>query len=89
MTHGRNRPWQTRVAHYNATALSASPKSAFANDYAYNKFVSGSFKIRAAMVAAATITLPPSGSDIAARAKFVRLTDVDGQTFCTRLDSEP
>jgi hypothetical protein len=45
--------------------------------------------IRAGMAAAATITLPPSGSDIAAKAKFVRLTDVDGQTFSTRLDSEP
>jgi thiosulfate dehydrogenase [quinone] large subunit len=77
------------VADYDAAALSALPKTAFANDYAYNKFVPGPFGIRAGMAAAATITLPSTGSDIAAKAKFIRLTDVDGATFSARLDSEP
>jgi uncharacterized membrane protein YphA (DoxX/SURF4 family) len=77
------------IGHYDAAALSALPKTAFANDYDYNKFAPGPFGIRAGMAAAATITLPSSGSDIAPKAKFIRLTDVDGQTFSTRLGSEP
>jgi thiosulfate dehydrogenase (quinone) len=50
------------VAHYDAAALSALPKAAFANDYAYNKFAPGPFGIRAPMGAAATVTLPASGA---------------------------
>jgi hypothetical protein len=49
-----NRP----VAHYAAAALSALPKTDFANDYAYNKFAPGPFGIRAPMGAAAIVTLP-------------------------------
>jgi hypothetical protein len=74
------------VAHYAAAALSASPKTDFANDYAYNKFAPGPFGIRAPM-AAATITLPPPASGAAPRARFIRLTDVDGRSFSARLDS--
>ncbi|WJR76271.1 TQO small subunit DoxD [Bradyrhizobium sp. NP1] len=80
-----NRP----VAHYDAAALSALPKAAFANDYAYNKFAPGPFGIRAPMGAAASVTLPAPGSGATAQAKLVRLTDVDGRTFSTRLDNRP
>jgi thiosulfate dehydrogenase (quinone) len=73
------------VAHYDAATLSGLPKTAFANDYAYNKFASGPFGIRAPMGAAATVTLPPPASGGTARAKFIRLTDVDGRTFSATL----
>lgn len=69
------------VAHYHTAALSALPKTAFANDYAYNKFSPGPFGIRAAMGAAATVTLPPPTSRVTSRARSIRLTDVDGRTF--------
>src|SRR6201994_259877 len=77
-----NRP----VAHYDAAALSALPKTAFANDYAYNKFASGPFGIRAPMGAAATVTLPLSASGQPRQARFIQLTDVDGRTFSVTLD---
>jgi thiosulfate dehydrogenase [quinone] large subunit len=76
------------LAHYDAVALSALPKTAFANDYAYNKFAPGPFGIRAAMGAAAMVTLPPPASGAIRQAKFVRLTDVDGRTFSATLDTE-
>ena len=75
------------VAHYDAAALSALPKAAFANDYAYNKFAPGPFGIRAPMGAAATVTLPASGAT--PQARFIRLTDVDGRAFTATLDSKP
>ena len=69
--------------------LSKLPKTAFANDYAYNKFAPGPFGIRAPMGAAATVTLPPPASGATPQAKFIRLTDVDGRTFSATLDSKP
>src|ERR1700740_1477995 len=75
------------VAHYDAAALSALPKAAFANDYAYNKFAPGPFGIRAPMGAAATVTLPASGAT--PRARSIRLTDVDGRAFSATRDSKP
>ena len=80
-----NRP----VAHYDAAALSTLPNTAFANDYAYNKFASGPFVIRAPMGAAATVTLPPLTTGETADAKSIRLTDVDGRTFSATLASRP
>lgn len=77
------------AAHYDAAALSALPKTAFENDYAYNKFAPGPFGIRAPMGAAATVTLPPPTSATNTEAKFIRLTDVDGRTFSATLDSRP
>jgi uncharacterized membrane protein YphA (DoxX/SURF4 family) len=77
------------AAHYDAAALSALPKTAFENDYAYNKFAPGPFGIRAPMGAAATVTLPPPASATNTEAKFIRLTDVDGRTFSATLDSRP
>lgn len=77
------------VAHYNAAALSALPKTAFANDYAYNMFDPGPFGIRASMGAAATVTLPPPASGATPKARYIRLTDVDGRAFSATLDVEP
>jgi uncharacterized membrane protein YphA (DoxX/SURF4 family) len=77
------------VTQYGTAALSALPKTAFANDYAYNKFLPGPFGIRAPMGAAATVTLPAPASGATAEARSVRLTDVDGQTFSAKLDSKP
>lgn len=74
------------VAHYDAAALAALPKTAFLNDYDYNKFAPGPFGIRAPMGAAATVTLPALGSG--ADARLIRLTDVDGRTFSAMLDSK-
>lgn len=77
------------LAHYDAAALSALPKTAFMNDYAYNKFAPGPFGVRAPMGAAATVTLPPPASGATPQARFIRLTDVDGRTFATTLDGKP
>jgi uncharacterized membrane protein YphA (DoxX/SURF4 family) len=77
------------IARYDAAALSALPKTAFMNDYAYNKFAPGPFGIRAPMGAAATVTLPPPASGATPQGRFIRLTDVDGRTFATTLDGKP
>ena len=76
------------VAHYDAAALSALPKTDFANDYAYNKFAPGPFGIRAPMGAAAVVTLPPPAAGGASQARFIRLTDADGRSFSAKLDSK-
>lgn len=76
------------VAHYDTAALSALPNTAFANDYAYNKFAPGPYGIRASMGAAATLTLPAPASDAALEARSLRLTDVDGRTFSALLRSK-
>jgi hypothetical protein len=72
------------VAHWDAADLAKLPEASFANDYAYNKFEPGPFGIRAAMGAAATVTLPAAAGNTA-NAKLLRLTDVDGQTFTVPL----
>jgi thiosulfate dehydrogenase (quinone) len=77
------------VAQYDAAALSALPKTAFANDYVYNKFAPGPFGIRAPMAAAATVTLPQPASGSAPLARLIRLTDVDGRVFSAMLASKP
>jgi thiosulfate dehydrogenase (quinone) len=66
------------VAHYDAAALSALPKSAFVNDYAYNKFAPGPFGIRAPMGAAGMVTLPTPAYGATSQARFIRLTDTAG-----------
>jgi uncharacterized membrane protein YphA (DoxX/SURF4 family) len=76
------------VTRYDAGALSSLPKTAFVNDYAYNKFAPGPYGIRAPMGAAATVTLPRANSGGAAEASFIRLTDVDGRSFSAALDSK-
>jgi len=78
---------QVPLAQWNAAALSKMPKSAFDNDYAYNKFGPGPFGIRAAMGAASVITLPPANNAISlATAKTLQLIDVDGRVFSAPLD---
>lgn len=76
------------VAHYDTAALSALPRTAFANDYAYNKFSPGPFGIQASMGAAATVTLPPPTSRVTSRARSIRLTDVDGRTFSAAFEGK-
>jgi len=78
---------RTPVAQWNAEALSKMPKTAFNNDYAYNKFGPGPFGLRAAMGAASTITLPAAAvhTDAIASARTLQLTDVDGRVFSTSL----
>jgi len=73
------------VARYDAAALSTLPKTAFVNDFAYNKFAPGPFGIRASMGAAASVTLPPPASAAALQARSLRLTDVDGRSFSAPL----
>jgi uncharacterized membrane protein YphA (DoxX/SURF4 family) len=75
------------VAHWNAALLSKLPKTAFANDYAYNKFGPGAFGMQAKMGAAATLTLPvpASVSETTTGATYMQLTDVDGNTFTAAL----
>jgi thiosulfate dehydrogenase [quinone] large subunit len=69
------------IAKWDTTTLSKTPKSAFANDYAYNKFAPGPFGLRAQMGAKATITLPAPMTGSETSAAYLQLTDVDGQKF--------
>jgi thiosulfate dehydrogenase (quinone) len=78
------------IVHWGPAELSRLPKTDFANDYAYNKFATGPFGIRAAMGAAATITLPaPRAAAGPSQADRLRLTDVDGRTFSVALQPAP
>ena len=76
------------IATWDAATLSALPKAAFANDYAYNKFAPGPFGIRAPIGAAATATLPPPRNPASnvGGVRFLRLMDVDGRTFSVELE---
>ncbi|MBE7211009.1 MAG: quinol oxidase [Gluconacetobacter diazotrophicus] len=75
-------PDKAVIEHWDAKALSALPKAAFANDYPYNKFAPGPYGIRAPMGAKATITLPPAANGtMPADGTTLRFTDVDGRTF--------
>lgn len=76
---------RTALAKWDEANLSKLPKTAFANDYAYNRFGPGPFGIRAPMGAAATVTLPAPPTGPEDGAKFVQLTDVDGATFLAPL----
>ena len=75
------------VSHWDTETLSKMSKTAFANDYAYNKFGPGPFGLRAAMGAASTITLPAPATHAGAiaAARTLQLTDVDGRVFRTSL----
>ena len=77
------------IAQWDVQTLSKMPKTAFANDYAYNKFNPGPFGWRAAMGAASTVTLPapdvPAG--LIASARTLQLTDVDGRVFSAPLQN--
>lgn len=75
------------VAQWDAATLSRTPKSAFDNDYAYNRFGPGPYGWRAPMGAASTITLPAPAStaESPAAARTLQLTDVDGRVFSAPL----
>jgi hypothetical protein len=75
--------------HWDASALSKLPKRAFANDFAYNRFGAGPYGIRASMGAAATVTLPPVPHINVSPETLttLRMTDVDGRSFTTKLES--
>lgn len=75
------------VAQWDAAALAQMPKSAFDNDYAYNRFGPAPFGWRAAMGAASTVTLsaPASLAAPLASAKTLQVTDVDGRSFSAPL----
>jgi thiosulfate dehydrogenase [quinone] large subunit len=78
---------KTPVGQWNAEALSKMPRTAFNNDYAYNKFGPGPFGLRAALGAASTVTLPapPVHTGAIGSARTLQLTDVDGRVFSTSL----
>ena len=81
---------KTILSTWTAQALSALPKSAFVNDYAYNKFEPGPFGIRAPMGAKATIAFAPPANSLALPANAIlKLTDVDGRSFAVRLHASP
>jgi thiosulfate dehydrogenase (quinone) len=74
------------VAEWNTQALSKLPKSAFQNDYDYNKFGPGPFGIRAPMGVAATITLTrPDMTAGSASPAMIELIDVDNRVFSGQL----
>ena len=78
------------LAAWNTEALSALPATDIRNDFAYNKFKAGPYGLVAAMGAMATISLPPAvyakpGPEPAT----LKLTDVNGRTFATVLESRP
>ena len=71
-----------QVEVWNTAALTALPKSAFQNDFAYQKFKAGPFGIVSGMGAAATITLPASTpATISGSGYSLRLTTVNGRVF--------
>ena len=82
-------PDHTVIEHWDASALAKLPKRAFANDFAYNRFGAGPYGIRASMGAAATVTLPPVPHTNVSPETLttLRLTDVDGRSFTTKLES--
>src|SRR6202045_575586 len=69
---------------WDGAALSHLPSSAISNEFAYNRFASGPFGLRAQMGAMATITLPAtSGAAIGGihGAATLELRTVNGNTF--------
>jgi thiosulfate dehydrogenase [quinone] large subunit len=78
------------LATWNTAALSGLPATGIRNDFAYNKFKPGPYGLIAAMGAMATISLPPTvdAKPVAGRVTL-KLTDVNGGTFSTALESNP
>lgn len=68
---------------WSGASLAALPKSAFANDYAYNKFDPGYAGITAKIGARATVSLPPAkpGLALAAGKYTLVLHSVNGHRF--------
>jgi uncharacterized membrane protein YphA (DoxX/SURF4 family) len=76
---------------WDGTALSRLPASAIVNEFAYNRFASGPFGLRAQTGAMATITLPAasvSDTGSLSRAATLQLRTVNGNTFHVRIRTE-
>lgn len=74
------------VATWDWQSLSALPASAIVNNLPYNRFKPGPYGLEAGMGARAIVTLPPTAkvATPASNAQL-RVTDVDGKTFTSRL----
>ncbi len=74
------------VETWNAGALGALPQSAFANDYAYNKFAPGFESIVAPIGAEAAITLPPAikAMHLTPGTYVIEATTIDAKSFSIR-----
>ena len=68
---------------WNGTMLGALAKSAFVNDYAYNRFRPGLDGIQAEVGAKATITLPPARTNLglAPGPYLIEATTIDAKSF--------
>jgi thiosulfate dehydrogenase (quinone) len=76
---------------WDGAALSHLPSSAISNEFAYNRFASGPFGLRATMGAMATVTLPATnGADtsILHKAATLQLRTVNGNTFSVAVRPE-
>lgn len=75
------------VEHWNDAMLARLPKSAFANDYAYDKFGPGYAGITAKMGARAVISLPPSqpGLSLAKGNYVLVMHSVNGHIFTLKI----
>ena len=74
------------LATWDWEALSALPASAIVNHFAYNQFKPGPYGLKAGMGAAAVVSLPPPANAAMLRSGAqLRVTDVDGKTFVSRL----
>jgi thiosulfate dehydrogenase [quinone] large subunit len=72
------------LEHWDGAALSHLPATAIANDFAYNRFVSGPFGLSAKMGAEATVTLPAmtaNAAGLSATAETLRVRTVNGNSF--------
>jgi hypothetical protein len=66
---------------WEGAALSHLPPSSIANEFAYNRFVPGTFGLSAKVGAAATITLPGMPTAGPGKAAALRLRTVNGNSF--------
>ena len=77
------------LATWDWQALSALPRTAIANAFAYNRVKPAAYGLEAGVGAKAVVTLPPPANADATRAGAeVRITDVDGKTFASSLTAE-
>jgi thiosulfate dehydrogenase [quinone] large subunit len=78
------------LATWNTETLSTLPAADIRNDFAYNKFKAGPYGLVAEMGAMATVTLPqPADAKPVPGNTTLKLTDVNGRTFSTLLESSP
>lgn len=79
-------PHGKALATWDWQALSALPASAIVNDFPYNRFKPGPYGLEAGMGAKAIVTLPPAASATSPTpGAHLRVTDVDGKIFTSRL----